>query len=146
MTSELTTVGWREWVSLPQLEIPEIKAKVDTGAKTSCLHAFDLEPYQDNGIEMIRFLVHPIQKRNDIIKECHAKVTDKRRVSDSGGHRELRYVITTRLEIGDMGWDIEMTLTDRDTMLFRMLLGRTAMKNRLNVNPALSYLIGKKPQ
>ncbi len=143
MNTELLTVGWREWVYLPDLHIDKIKAKVDTGARTSCLHAFQIDPYTDRGEEKVRFFIHPIQKRDDIVDECHAKVLDKRLVSDSGGHREMRYVIATRLVMGLLEWDIEVTLTNRDTMMFRMLLGRTAMENRILVDPASSYLLGK---
>lgn len=143
MGSDLITVGWREWVFLPELHIEHIKAKIDTGARTSCLHAFQIDPYEDNGVEKVHFLIHPIQKRDDIVAECDAVVLDKRMVSDSGGHKEQRYVISTKLVIADKEWDIEMTLTNRDTMMFRMLLGRTAMEKRILVNPAKSYLMGK---
>jgi hypothetical protein len=143
MNNELITVGWREWVYLPDLHIDKIKAKIDTGARTSCLHAFEIDPYTENGVEKVHFLIHPLQKRNDIVDECDAVVLDKRLVSDSGGHREIRYVISTRLVMGPHEWDIEMTLTNRDTMLFRMLLGRTAMEHRMRVDPALSYVQGK---
>lgn len=144
MSNDLITVGWREWVYLPDLHIDKIKAKVDTGARTSCLHAFQIDPYTDNGIEKVHFLIHPIQKRDDIVDECDAVVLDKRKVSDSGGHTETRFVIATRLVMGPHEWDIEMTLTNRDTMMFRMLLGRTAMESRVLVNPARSYLTGKR--
>lgn len=144
MNDEKVLVGWREWVHLPDLHIEKIKAKIDTGAKTSCLHAFQIDPYTEQGIEKVHFLIHPIQKRDDIIDECHAVVLDKRMVSDSGGHKELRYVIQTRLSLGRLDFDIEMTLTNRDSMMFRMLLGRTAMENRIIVDPARSYLLGKK--
>jgi hypothetical protein len=146
MKNDLITVGWREWVYLPDLHIDKIKAKVDTGARTSCLHAFQIDPYTDNGVEKVHFLIHPIQKRDDIVDECDAVVLDKRMVSDSGGHREMRYVISTRLVMGPQEWDIEMTLTSRDSMMFRMLLGRTAMENRILVDPARSYLMGKHVQ
>lgn len=143
MNNDLITVGWREWVYLPDLHIDKIKAKIDTGARTSCLHAFEIDPYTENGVEKVHFLIHPLQKRDDIVDECDALVVDKRMVSDSGGHREMRYVIQTRMVLGTHEWDIEMTLTSRDSMLFRMLLGRTAMENRMLVNPARSYLQGK---
>ena len=143
MVSPLMTVGWREWVLLPDLGLPHIKAKIDTGAKTSCLHAFSVEPFEKNGKEWVRFGIHPHQNDVDTEVYSEAEVTDKRMVSDSGGHKEERYVITTELMIDEHCWPIEITLTNRDTMLFRMLLGRTAMKNKIIVNPAKSFLLGK---
>lgn len=137
-------VGWREWVLLPDLGLPQIKAKVDTGARTSTLHAFKVKGYVKKGLKRVRFSVHPFQKDNDTVVECDAPVADHRFVTDSGGHKEKRYVIVTTLQIGDQSWEIEMTLTNRDTMQFRMLLGRTAMRKRLMVDPGTSYRIGKK--
>ena len=142
--SDLLTLGWREWVGLPDLGIRQIKAKVDTGARTSALHAFEVRPYAEDGRERVEFLMHPIQKNTDSVVTCTADVLDKRVVTDSGGHKEERFVISTTLSIGGHTWPIEVTLTARDDMLFRMLLGRTAMKGRAQVNPARSYLVGKK--
>lgn len=137
------TLGWREWVALPELGIKRIKCKVDTGARSSALHAFYLEPYRSEGVERIRFGIHPLQRRTDRECICTADVIDQRIVTDSGGHQENRYVIETTVILGVASWPIEITLTDRDTMRFRMLLGRTAIKNRFVVNPASSYVAGK---
>ena len=136
-------LGWREWVSLPDLGLPAIKAKIDTGARTSALHAFFIEPYRQKDADMLRFLIHPIQGNQELEVECHAPVHDFREVTDSGGHKEMRYVIQSQVILGHNSWLIELTLTNRDTMRFRMLLGRCAMKNRIIVDPATSYVNGK---
>ena len=137
------TIGWREWAALPDLGIDAIKAKIDTGARTSALHAFQVEPYERSGIQMVRFGIHPIQKRSDIERFCDARVVDRRWVSDSGGHRERRWVIVTPIRMGGIEWPLELTLTNRDSMLFRMLLGRTGMGRRFLIQPDASYLLGK---
>ena len=144
MSSPMITVGWREWVLLPDLGLPGIKAKIDTGARTSCLHAFSVEPFEKNGSEWVRFGIHPHQNDTDTEIYSEAEVTDKRMVSDSGGHKEERYVIMTDLVMAEQRWPVEITLTNRDTMLFRMLLGRTAMENKIIINPAESFLLGRK--
>ena len=146
MKSEKLLVGWREWVSLPELNVPHIKAKIDTGARTSALHAFSVDSYLKKGVHRVKFLIHPYQNRQDIVKECDARIVDRRMVTDSGGHKEKRYVILTSIVLGDSEWDIEITLTNRDNMKFRMLLGRTAMAGKVIVNPGRSFLIGKKPK
>jgi len=137
------TIGWREWLALPELNLPAIKAKIDTGARTSALHAFFVEPYDDGGLQMVRFGVHPLQRRLDVEILCTAKIKDFREVIDSGGHREMRYVIETDILLGTHARKVEMTLTNRDNMKFRMLLGRTAIAGLL-VAPDRSYLLGRR--
>jgi hypothetical protein len=133
-------IGWREWVSFPDLGIAHIKAKVDTGARTSALHAFSLEPFKEGHQEKIRFAIHPLQNNVTEVVTCVADVIDKRFITDSGGHREERYVIKTHIVLANRSWPIEITLTERDTMLFRMLLGRSAIRKRYLVNPARSFI------
>ena len=140
----LPAVGWREWLSLPELNIDQIKAKVDTGARTSALHAFFVDPFQRDGIEWVKFGIHPLQNNSEYAIECEMPVKDRRVVTDSGGHREERFIIETTLKLGQHEWLAELTLTNRDSMRFRMLLGRTALDSRFQVNPAESYNIGKK--
>jgi hypothetical protein len=136
-------IGWREWVELPALEIPGIKAKIDTGARTSALHAFNLEEFQEKGQRRVQFSIHPLQHRTDVECTCVADVLDVRTVSDSGGHREERIVFDTLIRLGSREWPIEVTLTSREDMLFRMLLGRTAMTSGgLIIDPRASYLAG----
>lgn len=136
-------LGWREWCALPELGIPAIKVKVDTGAKTSALHTFFVEEFMEEGQRFVRFSVHPLQKNDRVVRECVARVKDTREVSDSGGHREVRYIIETRIKIGNKERLVEMSLTNRDTMRFRMLLGRRAMQGDTVVYPAKSYVAGR---
>lgn len=139
-----TVIGWREWLALPELGLNRIKAKIDTGARTSTLHAFSVESFRhDSGAEWVRFGVHPVQGDVDTEVFCEAPVIDRRNVRDSGGHQGERYVIGTRIDIGEMSVHAEVTLTARDDMLFRMLLGRTAMRGLFVVDPAKSFLLSK---
>jgi len=142
--TELLTLGWREWVSLPELGICQVKAKVDTGARTSSLHAFELREFEESGVHRVEFKMHPNQQDDKTVVVCEANIIDERTVRDSGGHSENRWVIETPLVIGGMTWNIEVNLTSRDDMRFRMLLGRTALRDRAVVNSAHSYLLGKR--
>lgn len=136
-------VGWREWASLPALGVDAIKAKLDTGAKTSALHAWDIEPYEISGRPWVRFRAHPLQHDDMTVVLCAASLSDRRWVTNPGGTRERRYVISTTLKVGAESWPIELTLTNRDEMGFRMLIGREAMRGRLIVDPRASYRAGK---
>ncbi|MGD2168114.1 MAG: ATP-dependent zinc protease [Gammaproteobacteria bacterium] len=144
--NDLLVFGWREWVQLPELGLPPMKAKVDTGARTSAIHAFELRPFEDNGVQCVEFLLHPFQKDTETVVSCTAKVVDKRKVTDSGGHSEDRWVIETLLAVGAHSWPIELTLTARDNMRFRMLIGRTALRHHALVDSSSSYLVGRKPR
>lgn len=141
----LPCVGWREWLSLPELGVKHLKAKVDTGARTSALHTFSLELFDRDGEEWVRIGLHPRQNCDDELF-AEARVKDKRVVRDSGGHEELRPVIDTLIVLGTQQFRAEMTLTSRDNMKFRMLLGRKALENRYLVNAKGSYLQSTRPR
>ena len=138
--------GWREWVTLPALGIDKIKVKVDTGARTSALHAWHIQEIERDGRSWARFCVHPNQRTMKGEIWCEAPIIDHREVRNSGGRAEHRYVVETDLKLGEELWPIELTLTSRDNMGFRMLLGRTAIRSKLLVDPGRSYLLGKKPK
>jgi len=136
-------LGWNEWIALPDLNVPRIKCKVDTGARTSALHAFYVEEFEENSVRRVRFGLHPEQ--GDTTKEIHciADIVDKRKVTDSGGHTESRIVILSSIVIGNLTWPIEITLTNRDTMRYRMLLGRAAIEDNFIVDAGASCIMGE---
>jgi hypothetical protein len=146
ITSDRAVIGWREWVSLPDLHTKGIKAKVDTGARSSALHAYDVEIFTRRGKRMVRFKVHPIQREARPSIEAEAELLELRRVKSSGGHESLRPVILTSIELLGQRWPIELTLASRDAMGFRMLLGREAIRGRMVVDPGRSYYGGKPPK
>jgi len=137
-------IGWREWVSLPDLGIQRIKVKVDTGARSSALHAFCVETEEREDGLWVKFEVHPQQRAKKQLVKCEARVIDHRIVRDSGGRQNERFVIETTARLGEREWPIEVTLTARDAMGFRMLLGRTAIRGRFVVDSGRSYLMGKR--
>ncbi|HVS13862.1 MAG TPA: ATP-dependent zinc protease [Thermoanaerobaculia bacterium] len=138
-------VGWREWVELPGLGDFRIKSKVDTGARSSSLHAYDLEIVERDGVELVRFVVHPLQKDVRTTVECEAPLLERRWVRSSNGVRQRRPVIRTELRLAGQTWPIDLTLTARDVMGFRMLLGREAIRRRFVVDPGRSYLLSERP-
>ncbi|MGI0479475.1 ATP-dependent zinc protease [Geminocystis sp. CENA526] len=133
-------IGWRESLALPTLGIDKINAKIDTGARTSALHAFHIKIHKENDRDMVKFQVHPIQRNSHISIECIAPLIEYRHVTNSGGHTQLRPVIQSTVKLGDYQWNIELTLTNRDAMGFRMLLGRQAVKNRFLVDCGKSFI------
>lgn len=136
-------VGSEEWCAFPQLGIPTVKARVDSGAKTSALHAINISPFQKEGENWVKFDINPIQNNTKTIIHCEAPLVDKRVVKSSSGFREQRYVIRAEIQVGGTNWNVELTLTNRDSMGFRMLLGREAMSGRLLVDPEQKYLLGQ---
>ena len=143
MSDNKVILGSEEWCSFPELGIPTIKARVDSGAKTSALHAINIAPFIKNENNWVKFDINPIQNNQKTVIHCEAPLIDKRIVKSSSGFREQRYVIQTNLQIGSSQWPIEMTLTNRDSMGFRMLLGREAMSGRVLVDPEQKYLLGQ---
>lgn len=144
---DLITIGWREWVALPDLDLPAVKAKIDTGARTSAIHAFDIRllDSDNDAVPMVEFKVQPLQRNDTLVRSCRAPLVDRRRVTDSGGHAEERFVVSTRLVLGEASHTMEMTLTERPNMLFRMLLGRTALRGSFLVDPGVSFTCGRPP-
>jgi hypothetical protein len=139
----LPVIGWREWVSLPDFGIKHIKAKVDTGARSSSLHAFDLREFERDGEEWVRFQVHPVQRKRTRTVAVEAQVLEHRSVRSSSGKASMRPVIVTNLRLLGTTWPVELTLASRDEMGFRMLLGREAVRRRFLVDAGKSYCGGK---
>ena len=137
-------IGWKEWFNLDCLGLPAIKGKIDTGAKTSSLHAFNIENFYIEDVEYVKFDIHPLQKNKHLSRSCVARVIDQRMVSDSSGKKEKRFVIKSDLRIGKTKIRIELTLANRDSMTFRMLLGRDAVKqSKMLVDSSKSFIQGK---
>jgi ribosomal protein S6--L-glutamate ligase len=132
-------LGWEEWAGLPALGLPSLKVKVDTGARTSALHARLIEPFSRDGLSLVRFKVQPVPRRPAIELSCEAVLIDQRKVTSSNGETELRYVIATEVEIGTRRWPIEITLTNREAMNYRMLIGRQALLPGMLVDPTSSF-------
>jgi ribosomal protein S6--L-glutamate ligase len=142
-TASKLILGWQEWVALPELGLPALKAKIDTGAKTSALHTHSIEPFYAVARQMVRFTVRPSPARSSLEIAATATVIDRREVTSSNGERELRYVIATRLMLGGEEWPIELTLTNRERMTYRMLLGRQAIRADVLVDPAAKFRLPK---
>lgn len=142
---EQIIIGWREWVKLPEfLGNGHIKAKIDTGARTSALHAFNIEIFKHaKGRHKVKFALHPTQRNDQYTVQCEADLLDIRKIKNSGGNVENRYIIVTELCMGNKKWPIELTLTNRDTMGFRLLLGRTAINHNFLIDPNKSFLVKK---
>ncbi len=135
-------IGWREWLALPQLGLDAIKAKIDTGARSSSLHVASIEEYQRDGCAWLRFLV-ATGRRGAGLVACEALAHDRREVTDSGGHTTSRWFIRTQVCLGGISWETEINLTNRRNMLFPMLLGRSALRGRFSVDPDLAYVCGR---
>jgi ribosomal protein S6--L-glutamate ligase len=144
--SKKIIIGKEEWCGLQELGLPAIKARVDSGARTSSLHAFNIQPFEDQGKRFVSFDIHPIQDNRKIIQNCHGLLVDKREVKSSSGDVEQRFVIRTPMTLGGQTWDIEVTLTNRDSMGYRMLLGREAMKERVLIDPEASFCLGTRDE
>ncbi|MCA9197125.1 MAG: ATP-dependent zinc protease [Planctomycetales bacterium] len=140
----LSVLGWREWVALPDLGVDQIKVKLDTGARSSSIHAFEVQVYRQQGVDRVRFSVHPLQRNDHTIIQADAPLLEYRLVRSSNGQTDERPVIVTNVHVAGQAWPIELTLANRDAMGFRMLLGREALKGRFCVDPASSYLAGRK--
>lgn len=138
-------VGWREWIALPGLGVAAVKAKIDTGARSSSLHAFHISEFQRDGVAWVRFDVHPLQRDAETVVGAEAPIMEYRQVRSSSGHLTRRPAIRAEIELNGQRWRIELTLAARDDMGFRMLLGREAVRGRFTVDPGRSYVVGKPP-
>lgn len=140
---DLPVIGWREWVKLPDLGVSKIKVKVDTGARSSALHAYDIQEFTRDGEPWVRFKIHPLQRNSRKVVAAEAKVLDYRSVKSTNGKAAMRPVIVTSVSLLGVTWTVELTLANRDEMGFRMLLGRQALRGRLIIDPGGSYYGGK---
>lgn len=131
-------IGRAEWCALPDLSVPAIKAKIDTGAKTSAIHAFDIKLIKSNDKQYVEYKVYPIQANSSIVIKCKSLIIDERFIMSSNGHKERRYVINTALRLADSTWSVELTLSNRDPLRFRLLLGREALNHKVIIDPSLN--------
>ncbi|MDG1287848.1 MAG: 30S ribosomal protein S6--L-glutamate ligase [Rickettsiales bacterium] len=141
--SDKIVIGKEEWGNLPGLGLPAVKMRIDSGAKTSSLHAFNIHTFEEAGKKFVHFDIHPIQNNRKLIQSCRAMVVDQRKVKNSSGDAETRHVIRTPLTLSGETWDIEISLTNRDSMGYRMLLGREAMNKRALIDPESSFCLGE---
>jgi hypothetical protein len=141
--NQKTFIGWREWIGFPELGVDRMKAKIDTGAKTSVIHAYRVRKLDDADEPRVAFYLHPTQRRRIPEIHCIARILDERTVTSSNGERETRFVIITPMRLGDALWPVELTLSNRDQMGFRALVGRSAIRGRCIVDPSRSYLLGR---
>ncbi len=143
-SAQLAIAGWREWIGLPDLDVSWVKAKLDTGARSSAIHAWDIEPFERDGAEWVRFQLHPWQMSDLDAVDVELPVVDRRTIRSSTGHEEERYVVRTKIRVLDLDLTADLTLTNRDEMGFRMLVGREALRGSILVDPGRSY-IGPRP-
>lgn len=139
----VTVAGWREWVALPDLDVPWVKAKLDTGARSSSIHAFDVEEAERDGAPWVSFAIHPWQRSESDEVRVELPVVDRRAIRSSTGHEEERLLVRTRITVVGHELDAELTLANRDEMGFRMLVGREALRGTILVDPGRSYLGGR---
>lgn len=140
-TRKRQIIGWREWVGLPDLGVGAIKAKIDTGARTSAVHAWDVVEHDGPDGPWVSFELHPVQRNNTVVVPCRARIRDRRRIRSSNGQIEYRFIIRTTLQLGEDSWPIEISLANRDEMGFRLLLGRAALRRHVRIDPGRSFLI-----